>query len=259
MITGDTNHFHWGAGTFASRGATVTGTAIYKAAVLVREKIFATASKFLGVPEDQVELCEGSVCVKGKPENSISLGDLASKANPMRGAVEADVKPGLEATAYYAPPHGATGSGACAVILEIDPDTLKIKLDRLVFVHDCGTVINPLLLEGQVQGGISMGIGNAYYEKIVYDKNGQLLTASFMDYLMPQATDMPKKMEIGHMETPSPLNPLGIKGVGESGTLPIPPAYAQAIEDAFPEYSLDILESNLSPSRVYEYLQTSKK
>ena len=259
VVTGDTNHFHWGAGTFASRGATVSGTAIYKAAVLVREKLFATASKFLGVPEDQVELCEGSVCVKGKPENSITLGDLASKANPMRGAVEADVKPGLEATAYYAPPHGATGAGACAVILEIDPDTLKIKLDRFVFVHDCGTVINPLLLEGQVQGGISMGIGNAYYEKIVYDKNGQLLTASFMDYLMPQATDMPKKMEIGHLTTPSPLNPLGIKGVGESGTLPVPPAYAQAIEDAFPEYSLDILESNLSPSLVYEYLQRSKK
>jgi aerobic carbon-monoxide dehydrogenase large subunit len=259
VITGDTNHFHWGAGTFASRGATISGTAIYNAAVLVRQKIFATASKFLGVAEDQVELCEGSVCVKGKPETSITLGELANKANPMRGAVEADVKPGLEATAYYAPPHGATGSGACAVILEIDPDTLKIKINRFVFVHDCGTVINPLLLEGQAQGGISMGIGNAYFEKIVYDKNGQLLTASFMDYLMPQATDMPRKMELGHLHTPSPLNPLGIKGVGESGTLPVPPAYAQAIEDAFPEYAVEFLESNLSPSLVYEYLQKSKK
>ncbi|MEI8131232.1 MAG: xanthine dehydrogenase family protein molybdopterin-binding subunit [Leptolinea sp.] len=259
VITGDTNHFHWGAGTFASRGATIAGTAIYNAAVLVREKIFATASKFLAVPEDQVELCEGSVCVKGKPENSISLGDLASKANPMRGAVEADVKPGLEATAYFAPPHGATGSGACAIILEVDPETLKTKFNRFVFVHDCGTVINPLLLEGQVQGGISMGIGNAYYEKIVYDKNGQLLTASFMDYLMPQASDMPTKMELGHLHTPSPLNPLGIKGVGESGVLPVPPAFAQALEDAFPEYSMEILESNLSPSLIFDYLQKSKK
>ncbi|KAF0111779.1 MAG: putative carbon monoxide dehydrogenase large chain [Chloroflexi bacterium] len=259
VITGDTNHFHWGAGTFASRGATIAGTAIHNASVLVRQKIFATASKFLGVPEDQVELCEGSVCVKGKPEISISLGELAGKANPMRGAVEADVKPGLEATAYFAPPHGATGSGACAIIVDVDPETLKIKIDRLVLVHDCGTVINPLLLEGQIQGAISMGIGNAFYEKIVYDENGQLLTASFMDYLMPQATDMPNKMEIGHLHTSSPLNPLGMKGVGEAGAIPTPPAFVQAVEDALIEYNLDIADSNLNPSMIFEYMHRSKK
>jgi carbon-monoxide dehydrogenase large subunit len=259
VITGDTDHFQWGAGTFASRGATLVGTATYNACLKVREKIFTTASKFFGVPADQLELCDGSVYVKGQPERSISLGELAFKANPTRGTIEPGVEPGLEATAYYGPPHGATGSGACAIILEVDPETLKTKFVRFVFVHDCGTVINPLLLEGQVQGGISMGIGNAYYEKIVYDKNGQLLTASFMDYLMPQATDMPKKMELGHLHTPSPLNPLGIKGVGESGVLPVPPAFAQALEDAFPELSMEILESNLSPSLIYEYMQKSKK
>jgi aerobic carbon-monoxide dehydrogenase large subunit len=259
VITGDTDHFQWGAGTFASRGATLVGTATYNACLKVREKIFTTASKFFGVPAVQIELCDGSVSVIGKPERSISLGELAFKANPTRGTIEPGVEPGLEATAYYSPPHGATGSGACAIILEVDPETLKTKFDRFVFVHDCGTVINPLLLEGQVQGGISMGIGNAYYEKIVYDENGQLLTASFMDYLMPQATDMPKKMELGHLNTPSPLNPLGIKGVGESGVLPVPPGFAQALEDAFPGISMEILESNLSPSLIYEYIQKSKK
>jgi carbon-monoxide dehydrogenase large subunit len=259
VITGDTDHFQWGAGTFASRGATLVGTATYLACQKVREKIYSTAGKFFGVPIDQVELCEGSVCIKGQPEKSLTLGELAFKANPMRGTIEPGVEPGLEATAYYAPPHGATGSGACAIILEVDPETLKTKFDRFVIVHDCGTVINPLLLDGQIQGAVSMGIGNAYYEKIVYDETGQLLTASFMDYLMPQATDMPRKIEMGHGHTKSPLNPLGLKGVGEAGVLPVPPAFVQAMEDALLEFNLDIPESNLNPSKVYEYMQQSKK
>jgi len=258
-ITGDTNHFYWGAGTFASRGATLVGTATYQACLKIREKIFATASKMFGVPEEEIELSEGFVFVKGHPEQKATLGELASRANPTRGVVEPGVEPGLEATAYYAPPHGATGSGASAVILEIDPVSFKVKINRLVFVHDCGTVINPLLLDGQIQGAVSMGIGNAFYEKIVYDSEGQLLTASFMDYLMPQATDMPAKMELGHGHTRSPLNPLGLKGVGEAGVLPVPPAFAQAIENAFPEVSMEILESNLSPSVVYQYYQAAKK
>jgi len=259
VITGDTGQFQWGAGTFASRGATLVGTATYMAAQKVRAKIFATASKALGVPEDQVDLCEGSVCVKDKPETSISLGTLAAMANPMRGVVEPGVEPGLEATAYYGPPHGATGSGACAVTVEVDPETMLPKIDRFVLVHDCGTVINPLMLEGQLQGGVSMGIGNTLYERMVYDENGQLLTASFMDYLMPLATDMPKKMEMGHLHTPSPLNPLGIKGVGEAGALPPGPAIVQAIEDAFYDTGLEILESNISPSQIYEYLKKAEK
>lgn len=258
VITGDTGHFAWGAGTFASRGATLVGTATYLASQKVRAKIFTTASKALGVPEDEVDLGVGTVSVKGKPETAIPLGSLAAMANPMRGVVEPGVEPGLEATAYYGPPHGATGSGACAVILEIDPETCKPKIERFVLVHDCGTVINPLILEGQLQGGVSMGIGNAFYEKLVYDENGQLLTASFMDYLMPLATDMPKKMELGHLHTPSELNPLGIKGVGEAGALPPPPAFAQAFEDAFYDRKLELLESNLSPSVVYSYLNITE-
>ncbi len=258
VVTGDTAHFHWGAGTFASRGATIVGSAVHSAAVLVREKIFSTASKLLEVPEDQVELCEGSVCEKGHPEKSIPLGTLAGMANPMRGAVDADVKPGLEATAYYAPPHASTGSGACAMIVEVDPDTCKVTIDRFALVHDCGTVINPMLLDGQIQGGVSMGIGNAFYEKVVYDENGQLMTASFMDYLMPHAPDMPKKMELGHNVHPSPLNTLGIKGVGEAGALPPPPAFCQAVEDALQIPELYLTESNLNPGLLYQFVKQAK-
>ncbi|NPV57863.1 MAG: xanthine dehydrogenase family protein molybdopterin-binding subunit, partial [Anaerolineae bacterium] len=255
VVTGDTDKFAWGAGTFASRGATVAGTAIYNAAIKVREKIFKTASKWLGVPEDQVELSDGEVRVKGKPDTAIKLGDLAMKANPTRGTIEPGVEPGLEATAYYGPPYGATGAGACAMTVEVDTETMQVKIKRLVLVHDCGTVINPLLLEGQVQGAVSMGIGNAYYEKLVYDENGQLVTASFMDYLMPQATDMPEKFEIGHLTTTSPLNPLGMKGVGEAGAIPVPPAFVQAVEDALNVPDLFIADSNLSPSLIYDYVQ----
>lgn len=259
VITGDTDHFQWGAGTFASRGATLVGTATYLACQKVREKIFATASKLFGVSVDHIELYEGSARVKGQPEKTVSFGELAFIANPTRGTIEPGVEPGLEATSYYAPPYAATGAGACAIILEVDPKTFKTRFDRFIIVHDCGEVINPLLLDGQLQGALSMGIGNAYYEKIVYDETGQLLTGSFMDYLMPQATDMPKRFEMGHGHTKSPLNPLGLKGVGEAGVLPVPPAFAQALEDAFPEVQMEILESNLSPSLVYEYFMKAKR
>jgi CO/xanthine dehydrogenase Mo-binding subunit len=257
VITGDTNHFAWGAGTFASRGATLVGTAALLASQKVRAKIFSTASKALGVPEDQVELGEGSVSIKGKPDSAIPLGTLAAMANPMRGVIEPGVEPGLEATAYYGPPHGSTGCGAMGVILSIDEETCKPVLEKMVIVDDCGTMINPLIVDGQLQGGISMGIGNTLYERLVYDENGQLLTASFMDYLMPLATDMPKKLEIihNHAESSLKLNPLGIKGVGEAGAIPPGPAIVQAIEDAFADKGVEILETNLSPSSIYGYLK----
>jgi len=257
VVTGDTNQFAWGAGTFASRGAALVGAATYLAAQKVRAKILSTASKKLEVPEEELELCEGSVCVKGKPETTIPLGMLAILANPMRGVVEPGVEPGLEATAYYGPPHGSTGCGAMGVIVSIDEVTCKPVIERMVMVDDCGTMINPLIVDGQLQGGISMGIGNTLYERLVYDENGQLVTASFMDYLMPLATDMPKKLDIvhNHAESSLKVNPLGIKGVGEAGAIPPGPAIVQALEDAFHDRNLEILESNLSPSQIYEYLK----
>jgi CO/xanthine dehydrogenase Mo-binding subunit len=255
VITGDTGHFHWGAGTFASRGATVAGNAINNAATKVRAKILNLASKLLETPEDELELDSGVVRVADIPQKSITLGELAWKANPTRGTIDPNMEPGLEATAFYGPPHGATGQGSVAMIVEVDPETMLVEINRFVIAHDCGTVINPLILDGQIQGGVSMGIGNAFYEKMVYDENGQLLNASLMDYLLPLSTDMPPKIELGHLETPSPLNPMGSKGVGEAGAIPTPACFVQAVENALTGYNVEILESPLSPNRLWELVQ----
>lgn len=254
LVTGDTAEFHWGTGTFASRGSVVAGSAIHAAAVAVRKKILKLASEELEVAEEDLELVDGKVRVKGVPESAIDLGTLAAKANPLRGAVKPGTEPGLEATAYFGPERGATASGVHAIILEVDPETAMVTIHKYVVVHDCGKVINPLILDGQIRGGVAQGIGNAFYEKVIYDDNGQLLTASFMDYLIPTAMEVPRVI-VDHLETPSPLNPLGTKGAGEAGAIPVGPLFAQAIENALPEYKLEILEIPLSPNRLFELMR----
>ncbi|MEK6588594.1 MAG: xanthine dehydrogenase family protein molybdopterin-binding subunit, partial [Chloroflexota bacterium] len=231
VVTGDTDQFHWGTGTFASRGAVVAGNAVNEAAKDVRAKILKFAGEELEVAEADLELVGGEVRVRGAPTRSISLGKLAAKANPLRGAVKPGTEPGLESTNYFGPARGATANGVHAMILEVDPETMLIEIHKFVVVHDCGRVINPMILEGQVHGGVAQGIGNAFYEQLVYDENGQLLTGSFMDYLLPTALDVPR-IEVGHEETPSPLNPLGTKGAGEAGAIPVGALFAQALEDA---------------------------
>jgi len=258
VVTGDSAEFHWGTGTFASRGAVVAGNAIHAAAVVVRHKIFKLASELLNAPEEELELEDGQIRIADIPNMSISLGDLANKANPLRGAVEPGTEPGLEATAYFGPKYGATASGTHAMILEVDTETMMVEIKRYVVVEDCGTVLNPMILEGQIHGGVAMGIGNAFYEKLHYDENGQLLNASLADYLIPTATEVPQII-VGHEETLSPLNPLGAKGAGEAGAIPVPVLFAQALENALPEYDLEILETPLSPNRLFELLREKEK
>ncbi|MFB0537144.1 MAG: molybdopterin cofactor-binding domain-containing protein [Anaerolineae bacterium] len=258
LVTGDTSEFHWGTGTFASRGAVVAGNAIHAAASTVRAKVLKLASKVLEVPEEELELEDGQVRVADVPQRAISLGELAVLANPLRGAVEPGTEPGLESTDYFGPKYGATASGSHAMILEVDPETMMIEIKRYVLVEDCGTVINPLIVEGQLQGGVALGIGNAYYEQLIYDENGQLLNASFADYLVPTASEVPR-VEIGHEETQSPLNPLGNKGVGEGGCIPVPPLFAQALEDALADYDIEVLEAPMSPNKLFELLQGKEK
>jgi carbon-monoxide dehydrogenase large subunit len=254
VITGDTDQFHWGTGTFASRGAVVAGNAINEAAKDVRRKILRFASDLLEAAEEDLELEGGHVQVKGVPASGISLGELATQANPLRGAVKPGSEPGLEATNYFGPESGATANGVHAMIVEIDPETMAIDVQKIVVVHDCGAVINPLILDGQVHGGVAQGIGNAFYEKLDFDENGQLLNGSFMDYLIPTAQDVPP-IEVGHEETLSPLNPMGVKGAGEAGAIPIGPLFAQALENALNVPGLEILEIPLSPSRLWELVQ----
>ena len=251
LVSGDTAAFHWGAGTFASRGAVVAGNAIHGAAHEVRKKILKMAGEQLEVAESDLELGEGEVRVKGVPETAIKLGQLAMAANPLRGAVKPGTEPGLEATSYFGPEGGTTASGVHAMIVEVDPDTMQVEIKKYVVVHDCGKVINPLILDGQIHGGVAQGIGNAFYEQLHFDENGQLLNASFMDFLLPTALDVPH-IDIGHHETPSPLNPLGIKGAGEAGAIPTATLFAQAVENALADYDLEILEIPLSPNRLFE-------
>jgi CO/xanthine dehydrogenase Mo-binding subunit len=259
VVTGDTREFHWGTGTFASRGAVVAGSACHAAAMSVRGKILDLAGAVLGVPADRLELGGGRVKIAGAADNGIAFGDLAGRANPLRGAVRPGTEPGLESTAYFGPDRGSTASGVHAMIVEVDPETANVKILRYLVVHDCGTIINPLLVEGQIHGGVAHGIGNAFYESLVYDGQAQLLNASFMDYLLPTATDVPS-IETAHRETPSPFNVLGLKGVGEAGCIPTGAVFAQAVEDALgTDPRIEIREIPMSPNRLFELIEEARQ
>ena len=253
IVTGDTDQFYWGAGTFASRGAVVAGNAVNEAAKVVRQKILKLAAEHFECAEEDLEIIDGKVSVVGVPGQSIKLGELAVRANPMRGAVKPGTEPGLESTQYFGPSGGATASGVHAMIVEVDSQTFTLEVLKYVVVHDCGTVINPLILAGQIHGGVAQGVGNAFYEQLVFDEEGQLLNASLADYLLPTSLEAPRT-EIGHMVTPSPLNPLGVKGAGEAGAIPVGPLFAQAIEDALglAERKIELNEIPLSPTRLFE-------
>jgi len=258
VVTGDTREFHWGTGTFASRGAVVAGSACHAAAKSVREKILDLAARVLNAPKETLDLAGGRVRVRGSQHPGITLGELSAQANPLRGAVRPGTEPGLESTAYFGPDRGSTASGVHAMIVEVDPETAMVEIKRYLVVHDCGIIINPLLVEGQIHGGVAHGIGNAFYEKLEYDDQGQLLNASFMDYLLPTATDVPP-IETAHRETRSPFNYLGLKGVGEAGCIPTGALFAQAVEDALAGTGIEITEIPLSPNRLFELIESSKK
>jgi CO/xanthine dehydrogenase Mo-binding subunit len=258
VTTGDTREFGWGSGTFASRGAVVAGNAIHAAARVVRGKILKLAAEHLEVAEEDLELRDGKVFVKGVPAKALSLGELAVMANPLRGAVTPGTEPGLEATSYFGPEYGSTANGVHTMVVEVDPETFQVEVKRYVVVHDCGRVINPKILEGQIQGGVAQGIGNAFFEQIVYDEDGQLQNASFMDYLLPTSTDVPP-IECAHLETPSPLNPLGVKGAGEAGAIPTGALFAQAVENALGLPGFEIREIPLSPLRLFELVCEARR
>ncbi len=252
VTTGDTDQFDWGVGTFASRGAVVAGSAAHEAAVVVRQKVLQAASDHFECAIGDLVLEDGKVSIAGVPGRSVALGELAQRANPLRGAVRPGTEPGLEATRYFGPEMGVTSNGVHAMVVEMDPETMHVQILRYIVVHDCGTVLNPLILAGQIHGGVAQGIGNAFFEQLCWSENGQLLNASLADYLLPTALDVPR-MEVHHTVTPSPLNPLGTKGAGEGGAIPVGALYAQDIEDALglPARGIEITEIPLSPSRLW--------
>ncbi len=276
VVTGDTSRFNWGAGTYASRALVTAGNALGLAAHAVREKVLALGAELFEVSPDDLELGDGKVMVRGAPGRELTLGALATAANPIRYAYgkEADQaalrlakarggavlsqgqEPGLEARRFFAPDRATWASGQHAAIVEIDIATGDLRFIRYVVVHDCGVIINRTIVEGQIHGGVAQGIGGAFYERLHFDDSGQLINASFMDFLMPTAMEVPE-IEIGHIETPSPLNPLGIKGVGEAGTIPVAALVAEAVEDALAPFGVRIHEMPLSPMRIRELIHAS--
>jgi carbon-monoxide dehydrogenase large subunit len=264
---GDTRRFPWGVGTFASRGAVTAGNAMSIAAGMVADKAKKIAAEHLEVDPADLELAGGRVRVKGSPDRGMPLAAVSVLANPVRyafgGGTEAatqfsskregpplqgDEQPGLEATGYYSPPGSTWASGCHAAYVHVDPQTYRLEILKYVVVHDCGRVINPLVVQGQIEGGVAQGIGGAFYERLAYSEDGQLRNASFMEFLIPYSTEIPE-IEIDHIETPSPLNPLGVKGAGEAGVIPVGAVLASAIEEAV---GIPITEMPLSPLKLFE-------
>ena len=268
VVTGDTRRMPYAVGTFASRAAVMSGSAVHLAARRAKEKVLKIASDALEVDPADLQIVDGVVSVKGAPSSSIDLGTVSVLSNPLRYAfdeaskaatqfsvgdpgkppVPEDEEPGLEGTDFYSPERATFASGMHAVIVETDPETAEITILKYAVVHDCGHLINPMIVEGQIHGGVAQGVGGALYERMAYDESGQLQNASFMDFLMPYVTEVPDTIDIDHLETPSPLNPLGIKGAGEAGVIPSAAVFAAAIEDA---ERMPITTMPISPSDLF--------
>jgi carbon-monoxide dehydrogenase large subunit len=275
VTTGDTRAIGYGVGTFASRTAVVSGNAVHKAAVEVRRQAAELASRVLEVDPEDLEFTDGAVEVVGSPGRGLRLGELAAMANPLRYAFGEEsaqaalltrrmyasqevplpdgTTPGLNAVEYFSPASGVFGFGMHAAVVEVDEATFDVRILQYVVGHDCGRVINPVIVEGQMYGGVAQGIGGALFERMAYDEDGQLLNASFMDFLMPYATELPEPA-LFHTETPSPNNALGVKGVGEAGTIPVAGAIANAISDAI---GIQIDRMPISPSELFDLIHAA--
>jgi carbon-monoxide dehydrogenase large subunit len=256
VIHGDTNTGPFGMGTYGSRTLSVGGESAARAAGKVREKAKRiVAHKLEAAPED-IELVEGKYQVRGSPDKSMTLADVAGEAYIPQDLPEG-MEPGLSEASFYDPSNFVWPFGAHACVIDIDAETGKATIPRYVAVDDCGRAINPMMIDGQIHGGVTHSIGQALYEQIVYDEDGQLVTGTFVDYAMPTAAEVPS-FETGRQETPSPTNTLGVKGVGEAGTIAATAAILNAAIDALRPLGVDYIDMPLSPVRVWEAIQEAK-
>jgi carbon-monoxide dehydrogenase large subunit len=252
---GDTASIAIGFGTMASRSTvTVTG-AMHGASMRLRQKVFAIAGNMLECAVADLELRDGGVGIVGVPGAHLSLARIARAAMPgWENVRPPGVDAGLEETFYWQPPTVTWTYGVHAAIVEVDPGTGRVRIDDYAVAHDCGVVVNPMLVEGQVTGGTAQGIGGALLESMTYDAAGQLLTASFMDYAMPVAADIPPVRQV-HMHTRSPLNPIGVKGVGEGGAVGPPAAIANAVCDALAAFGVEVNATPVNPEALVRALR----
>jgi carbon-monoxide dehydrogenase large subunit len=253
VMRGDTAVAHYGRDTYGSRATVIGGTAI----VMCIDKIVAKAKKLaahlLQTKEKNVEFDKGRFVIKGSGKKSVDWKALASEAYVAKNLPDG-LEPGLEASTFFEPTNCTYPFGTHVVAVQVDRDTGEVKFVKYVCVDDCGPQINPLLVEGQVQGGIAHSLGQVLFEQAVYDENGQLLTGEFMDYPLPRASDIPEYI-MGHTVTPSPSNPLGIKGVGEAGTIGATPAIANAVIDALSPLGVRHLDLPLTPEKIWKAIR----
>ena len=248
---GDTDTAPYGLGTYASRSTPTAGAAAAKAAHKIRDKARKIAAYLLEVSEEDLEWEPGKFFVKGAPERSKTIQDIAFAAytNHPQG-----MEAGLEATHYYDPPNLTFPFGSYICVMDIDPKTAEMKIRRFVAIDDCGNIINPMIVTGQVHGGLAMGIAPAMYEELIYDDEGNILNGTFMDYLLPTSVETPN-WETGHTITPSPHHPLGAKGVAESPTVGAPPAVANAVVDALSHLGVTHVDIPVTPFKVWKILK----
>jgi aerobic carbon-monoxide dehydrogenase large subunit len=253
VVHGDTAIVQYGIGTFGSRATAVGGAALMLSLAKVQDKSKKLAAQILEASPADMVFEAGQIYVRGSPDRAVTFMQVAKAA--YRGLnLPPDTEPGLEATSAFEPSNFTFPFGAHACIVEVDGETGDIALKRYVAVDDCGRVLNPLLVDGQVHGGIAQGLAQALFEEVVYDESGQLLTGSLMDYAVPKASFLPH-FETDRTVTPSPVNPLGVKGVGEAGTIACSPAVVNAVVDALSHLGVRHLDMPLKPEKIWRILQ----
>ncbi|HKA40479.1 MAG TPA: xanthine dehydrogenase family protein molybdopterin-binding subunit [Burkholderiales bacterium] len=254
VVTADTAAISLGMGSFAARTAVNAGSSVHLAALAVAAKAKELAAGMMECMGDDLELAGGYVRLKSAPDVRKSLREIAVKAIGMPGfSMAGGLAPGLEHTAYFTPEQSVYSSGAHVAEVEVEIETGAVRILRYTVAHDCGRVINPMVVDGQIVGGVAHGVGNALFERMVYDDNAQPLSTNLGEYLLPLATDVPH-VDLVHLETPSPLNPLGIKGAGEGGTIPAIAAIISAVENALAPFGVIIAEAPITPQRIVELL-----
>ena len=258
VVTGDSQTCPYtGYGTGASRSAAVGGAAVLKASQRVREKIMAIAAHMLEADQADLEMAEGRIWVKGSPGRAVTMKEIGRAAYWRAIELPPDMDPGLEAMEVFDPPDMAWPYGANLAVVEVNLETGEVKFLDYVIVHDCGTILNPLIVEGQIHGGVAQGIATALYEELHYDPDGQLQNGSFMDYLLPTAAELPS-LRLDHLVTPSPIIPGGMKGVGEAGIIGSPAAVVNAVEDALRPFGVKFTQTPVTPEVILTALTQAK-
>ncbi len=257
VLHGDTRGAPQGVGTFGSRSTALGGSAAYRAAEQVRDRARRLAAHLLEAAVDDVVAVDGGFQVAGMPARRVGWAAVAELAYRGTG-VPAGVEPGLEATVFFQAEGETWSFGTCLAAVDIDPDTGRVRLTGCVWVDDAGRVINPLLAEGQLHGGYAQGAGQALLEGLAYDGEGQLLTASLMDYALPRADDFPEPV-LGATVTPSPRNPLGAKGLGEAGCIAVPAAVVNAVVDALAPFGVAHLDMPITPEKVWRVIRAGRR